>query len=357
MMQTTTQNAHRRPRWRGWPAVVLCVVIAAASHPAWATNGPQVAHLTNGIEVTLYDADLLASRLITIAGTPVIPISDDRYLSVITDINDPAIYNKGDGSFHPFPVDMVLQALEAISQPYAGIRVTVYLLPYPRRNILVSSTSGTEIFLSPHVLEIQPDVGAYIATHEFGHAFQNTRVPVGSDQWARYLQVRNIDDPSVYSETATHADRPKEIFAEDFRALFGGPLATWNGQIENTELPPPLTVPTLDRFMSNLGSVAATSTVAMVAARSYPNPFNPETEIHVTVPQVALERGDRLTVRVYDVTGALVRELYSGVPSRAEMDVRWDGTDSRGQKVASANYFAQIRAGAARTTLKLVMLK
>jgi len=37
--------------------------------------------------------------------------------------------------------------------------------------------------------------------------------------------------------------------------------------------------------------------------------------------------------------------------------VRWDGTDMRGTQVASGTYYAQIRTGAQKQTLKLVMLK
>jgi flagellar hook assembly protein FlgD len=63
-----------------------------------------------------------------------------------------------------------------------------------------------------------------------------------------------------------------------------------------------------------------------------------------------------VSVRVYSVTGALVRELYDGVAA-GDFAVRWDGRDNRGAQVASGTYYAQIRTEAERQTLKLVMLK
>jgi hypothetical protein len=39
-------------------------------------------------------------------------------------------------------------------------------------------------------------------------------------------------DASRYQANAVHALRPHEVWAEDFRALFGGAIATSNGTIE-----------------------------------------------------------------------------------------------------------------------------
>ena len=52
--------------------------------------------------------------------------------------------------------------------------------------VLVSSTSGAELFLSPHVLDIDPSVAAYIIAHELGHAFHNRFMPDGSPAWDEY---------------------------------------------------------------------------------------------------------------------------------------------------------------------------
>ena len=313
-------------------------------------------HLANGLSVTVYDSAELASRLTTLAGEQVITLDDGRYVSVITDINDPSIYNKGDGDFHPFREEWVIDVLSGISHPGMDVDMTVYILPFPRRNLLVSSTSGNSVFLSPHVLDIHPAVCAYIVAHELGHVFHNAYMPDGSPLWNRYRWIRGITNSDIYFAGAAHAYRPKEIFAEDFRVLFGGEDAAFGGRIENTSLPAPAEVAGLYEFMSNIGG----ETVVIgpkVRATNYPNPFNPETEIRIVVPDNILVARERVTVRIYDVTGALVKQLYSGVPSGENLYMQWDGRDHHGTAVASANYFALIEAGDARTTLKLVLLK
>jgi len=312
--------------------------------------------LPNGLDVTVYGSELLESRLTWYGGDAIIPLDDGRYLSVITDINDASIYNKGDGRFHPFPEDRVLEILKGVSHDKLDLDVTVYILPFPRTNLLVSSTSGNTVFLSPHVRDIHPEVCAYIVAHELGHVFHNAYMPDGSGPWETFLRIRRITDEYVFYANATHAYRPKEIFAEDFRVLFGGFDAAFGGRIENPELPSPTLVAGLEEFIAGIGGPAVIAR-AKVRVTSYPNPFNPETEIRVIVPEEIVRAQGRVTVRIYDVSGALVRELYSAVPFGDNLYVRWDGRDENGNGVASANYFALIEAGQARATLKLVLLK
>jgi hypothetical protein len=312
--------------------------------------------LPNGLDVTVWGSEELETRLTWRGEEAIIPLSDGRYLAVITDINDPSIYNKGDGEFHPFPEDWVVEVLKGISHPNMHMGLTVYILPYPRSNLLVSSTSGREIYLSPHVLDIHPAVCAYIVAHELGHVFHNAYLPESSAQWNRYLEIRGITDWNVYSASAAHAYRPREIFAEDFRVLFGGEQAAFGGRIENPDLPSPIVVPGLVEFVRGIGGELIAGG-AKVLASSYPNPFNPETEIRVVIPDQIVQARERVTVRIYDVRGALVRELYSDVPVGENLYVRWDGRDRYGNAVASSHYFALIEAGSSRATLKLVLLK
>ena len=173
--------------------------------------------------------------------------------------------------------------------------------------------------------------GDYIVAHELGHAFQHHFLPDGSDAWTQYHTLRGISDPARYSDAGPHAYRPHEIFAEDFRVLFGGSIAAFGGYIENTSLASPVAVSGLENFYER---VAVTATAVVVAASSHPNPFNPETEIQVGVPDEDSSTGAPVSVRVYSVTGALVRDLKSG-SATGNFVVRWDGTDTRGTRVAS----------------------
>jgi hypothetical protein len=62
-------------------------------------------------------------------------------------------------------------------------------------------------------------------------------------------------------------------------------------------------------------------------------------------------------VRIYDVRGSLVRELYAGQPAGPDLRVPWDGRDGEGRQVASSTYFGVVEAGNARMTTKLLMIK
>jgi hypothetical protein len=332
----------------------LCAVAVFLSASS-ARAGVETVALANGLSATVYPADYLAQRMIVSDAGAAIQLDDNRLIPVITDIADPTIANKGDGEFHPFSTDDVLTTMRALEYRALRMSVRIYLLPYPRRSLLVSSTSGAELFLSPHVLDIDPQVAAYIIAHELGHAFHNRFMPDGSPAWEEYRRLRGIDGDGRFNDLASHAYRPKEILAEDFRVLFGGSAAYFGGMIENTELARPEDVPGLSSFFVRIAGEPVAKRDRIVAT-SHPNPFNPETEVQVSLPEDAAQAGARVSVRVYSVTGALVRDLYDDRAS-GDFVVRWDGKDNRGDRVASATYYAAIIAGDKKETLKLVLLK
>lgn len=335
-------------------SAALALSLATFGTPTRA--GVEYVALANGLSATVYPADYLADRVISPGPEAAIQLDDERLIPVITDIGDPSIVNKGDGAFHPFSIDDVLTTLRALDYRSIHMSIRVYLLPYPRRALLVSSTSGAELFLSPHVLDIDPSVAAYILAHELGHAFHNRFMPDGSPAWDEYRRIRGITDTERFNDRASHAYRPKEIFAEDFRVLFGGAAAYFGGFIENTELPRPESVSGLESFFVRMASEPLASRAPRIVATSYPNPFNPDTEVRVSLPVEMTGASDRVSVRVYSVTGALVRDLYDG-RATGDFAVRWDGTDNRGNRVASATYYAAVIAGSSKETVRLVLLK
>jgi len=75
--------------------------------------------------------------------------------------------------------------------------------------------------------------------------------------------------------------------------------------------------------------------------RSSPNPFRSSTRIAFSL------RGDSRNVRleIYDALGRRVATLRDGPLPRGAHSMTWDGTDSRGRKVADGVYFYHLRAG------------
>ncbi len=84
----------------------------------------------------------------------------------------------------------------------------------------------------------------------------------------------------------------------------------------------------------------------------YPNPFNPATTIRFGLSEQA-----RVRLRIYDVSGRLVRTLVDGVRGEGEHSERWNGTDHAGRAVASGVYFYCLEAGSFKETKKMVLLR
>ncbi|UCH82845.1 MAG: hypothetical protein JSW50_10240 [Candidatus Latescibacterota bacterium] len=344
-------------------SLVLSVLAAA---PAAAMQGLTQAstedgiltiQFANGIYARVFTSEYLEARVIRVADRGVLQLDDKYSITLLTNIDDPAITNKGDGQFHPFDEDLVVQCLGQIDYPDLELSVEIYVLPYPRLTTLASSASGNRIFLSPHVLEISKEGSAYIVAHELGHVFQHRYLPDPDYRgWTHYRHIRHIEDEEKFSSSSPHAYRPHEIFAEDFRVLFGGPWAYFGGRVENHELVSPVHVAGLETFFLSLTTTVPKGQF-VVSFNGFPNPFNPETELRINLTDDFIHSGQPMTVRIYDVTGALVRELYGGRPNTAVVQVVWDGRDQRGNQVASATYFGVVQAGESRMTTKLMMLK
>jgi len=86
--------------------------------------------------------------------------------------------------------------------------------------------------------------------------------------------------------------------------------------------------------------------------QNMPNPFNPSTTIAFDLP-----RASRVSLRIYDQRGRLVRTLVDEAMGPGAKTVIWNGLDDRGQRVNSGVYLYLIEAGEFRTTRKMTLLK
>jgi hypothetical protein len=85
-----------------------------------------------------------------------------------------------------------------------------------------------------------------------------------------------------------------------------------------------------------------------------PNPFNPSTTIRFTVPAGPMQK---YSLRVYDVSGRLVRQLASGQVSGGLQEVFWNGQNERGESVGSGIYLYRLEVGRESFTGKMVLVK
>ncbi|RMH74349.1 MAG: T9SS C-terminal target domain-containing protein, partial [Gemmatimonadetes bacterium] len=88
-------------------------------------------------------------------------------------------------------------------------------------------------------------------------------------------------------------------------------------------------------------------------AQNHPNPFNPVTAIRYQLPQT-----QAVNLRIYDVSGRLVRALVENEIHEAGYYVlEWDGTDDAGQAVSSGMYIYQFDAGPFSQTRQMLLVK
>jgi DNA-binding transcriptional regulator YhcF (GntR family) len=95
-----------------------------------------------------------------------------------------------------------------------------------------------------------------------------------------------------------------------------------------------------------------TSAENSITAGSYPNPFNPETQIAYT-----LGVSGQVKIKIYNITGQLIRTFDQGYQPAGSYNVLWDGRNENGDMVASGVYLYRIEAGSYSTTNRMVLLK
>jgi len=86
--------------------------------------------------------------------------------------------------------------------------------------------------------------------------------------------------------------------------------------------------------------------------QNHPNPFNPTTTIRFD-----LAKASSIDLSIFDARGTLVRTLAHGTFQAGRTDLRWDGTDNRGNRVGSGVYFYRIASREAVINKKMVLLK
>jgi len=110
-----------------------------------------------------------------------------------------------------------------------------------------------------------------------------------------------------------------------------------------------LCTPTLVGVNPNIPSAPA---VVSSLAQAYPNPMNPTATISYTVGAPG-----KVSLKVFDVTGRVIKTLVDESQPTGAYAVIWDGTNDRGEKVASGVFFYQLNAPGFSGAKKIVILQ
>jgi len=84
-----------------------------------------------------------------------------------------------------------------------------------------------------------------------------------------------------------------------------------------------------------------------------PNPFFGHTTIAYSVPA----EGARVSVKVYDISGRLIRTLHDGARAGGVYEQTWSGHDRTGRLVSSGIYFCRVTIGSHTELTKLAFLR
>ena len=89
--------------------------------------------------------------------------------------------------------------------------------------------------------------------------------------------------------------------------------------------------------------------------QNYPNPFNRSTQISYAIPGGSAAIS--VSLKIYDLTGKLVKTLVYKRQKPGFYSVIWNGTENSGLQVASGLYLVVLDAGAFHQSRKLILLK
>ena len=311
-----------------WMGIALFLLIAQVSPAAEKMN------FDNGITATIHAADEISAGLI---------LNKDGSRELIHPAAGSLTLLGSDAGWVPFDEVAVVNALSSMQGFQSRMDVEVFLLPAPPAEIGSSFARRGAIFLSPGTGPVPEVTIAYITTHEMGHVLTWAFLDDRPARWDAYLEIRGLDESNLSSD-AIHADRAREILAEDIRFLFGGSLATRSGTIENHDLIEPDLVFGLSKLLAGYFEADFVGQLPVVS-RAYPNPCNPLTTIEMALDSQYVDEGDSAVLRLYNIRGALVRTIAGGYVANGRVAIQWNGSDDSGRVVASGRYLYVIQAG------------
>jgi flagellar hook assembly protein FlgD len=85
---------------------------------------------------------------------------------------------------------------------------------------------------------------------------------------------------------------------------------------------------------------------------NYPNPFNPTTNI-----EFSIAKSDYTTLKVYSVTGELVKTLVNSEISAGTHKVVFNGKDNSGNELTSGMYIYELKSGTNISANKMFLIK
>jgi hypothetical protein len=103
---------------------------------------------------------------------------------------------------------------------------------------------------------------------------------------------------------------------------------------------------------SQIGTRPVPEVASFGLMQNYPNPFNPMTRIEFSLDERGL-----ISVRIYDISGELIKTLVQETMSAGRHSVLWNGQDEHGSPVASGVYVCRFETKDKEAMRKVVLLR
>ncbi len=87
--------------------------------------------------------------------------------------------------------------------------------------------------------------------------------------------------------------------------------------------------------------------------QNYPNPFKNKTTIFYTI---ALAESSKISLKIFEEGSQNeVKTLVNQIQKKGHYEVKWDGTNERGEGVSSGTYVCKLRLGNFQQSIKMIL--
>jgi hypothetical protein len=234
--------------------------------------------------------------------------------------------------------DSLTWGLTASDDPIRG-----YLAHQPDFNSNISTTADNGTISPTAAISSMP-----YTPEESIAAFKNMYMKFGAEVWGPFgfKDAFNISQ-NWYADSYIAIDEGPIIdMVENYRSRL-----LWNNFMANPEIQP-----MLDSigFKPDFSGVNEKKELPdqFVLEGNYPNPFNPSTTIKFSLPS-----RQKVELKIFDVLGRNIRNLFSGELNRGSHQINWNGKDGFGVSSASGIYIYTLKSNGKTLTGKMVLEK
>jgi len=163
-----------------------------------------------------------------------------------------------------------------------------------------------------------------------------------NDVLVQYMTANGYSSSTLGIEDPTEAVAIQVLYNGDYHKAAARPIAAGRAILYTTD--PPTTA-----VKDEYGSAGVPVKLAL---RVYPNPLRTRAVMAWELPVAG-----RVSVKVYDAAGRVVRDLVRGRMDAGRYSVTWDGRAADGRRIANGVYFCKLATAVGDRQQKLVIAK